>query len=75
LSIIFSLFIRIQLGTDFSIFNGDYQNYNVVVTLHGVLMLFFVIMPISLGGYGNFFVPLLIGAPDMAFPRLNNFSF
>lgn len=75
LSIIFSLFIRIQLGTSFSIFNGDFQNYNVVVTLHGVLMLFFVIMPISLGGYGNFFVPLLIGAPDMAFPRLNNFSF
>ena len=75
LSILFSLFIRIQLGTSFSIFNGDYQNYNVVVTLHGVLMLFFVIMPISLGGYGNFFVPLLIGAPDMAFPRLNNFSF
>jgi cytochrome c oxidase subunit 1 len=67
--------IRIQLGTSLSIFNGDYQNYNVAVTLHGVLMLFFVVMPITLGGYGNFFVPLLIGAPDMAFPRLNNFSF
>lgn len=75
LSVIFSFIIRIQLGTSFNILNGDYQNYNVLVTLHGILMLFFVIMPISLGGYGNFFVPILIAAPDMAFPRLNNFSF
>src|SRR4051794_37256122 len=49
--------------------------YNKLFTMHGTIMIFFVIIPILTGAFGNFLIPLMIGARDMAFPKLNMFSY
>jgi cytochrome c oxidase subunit 1 len=51
------------------------SGYNVFGAMHGTIMVFFGVVPLAVGGFGNFVVPLQIGAPDMAFPKLNMFSY
>jgi len=71
----FSVFMRMELQNPGMQFFADGQEWNVLVSAHGLIMIFFAIMPALIGGYGNWFVPIMIGAPDMAFPRMNNISF
>jgi cytochrome c oxidase subunit I len=49
--------------------------YTMLFTMHGTVMIFFVIIPLLTGAFGNILIPLMVGAPDMAFPKLNMFGY
>jgi hypothetical protein len=73
---ILATMIRLELaypGSTF--FKGDSLRYLQVITAHGLIMVFFVAVPIFFGGFANFFIPYHIGSKDVAFPRLNSIGF
>ena len=91
ISVLFTVYMRMELmhpGVQYMCLEGarftaaaagectpNGHLWNVLITYHGVLMMFFVIIPALFGGFGNYLMPLQIGAPDMAFPRMNNLSY
>jgi len=73
---IFSVLIRLELYSSGNrIIPPENQNfYNISITLHGLLMIFFLVMPELFGGFGNYIMPIFFGAPEVIYPRVNNIS-
>ena len=77
LGTIMSNMIRIELYNSGSriICAETISTYNVIITIHGLAMIFMFLMPALYGGYGNFFLPIYIGASEVVFPRINAVSY
>jgi len=68
--------IRIELALPgISVVENNAERYLTIISLHGLVMVFFVIIPVIFGGFGNFLLPTQLGVRDVAFPRLNSFMF
>ncbi len=68
--------IRIELALPgVSIIENNAERYLTIISLHGLVMVFFVVIPVLFGAFGNFLLPTQLGVRDVAFPRLNSFMF
>ena len=70
-----SLLIRVQLGFPGSFSFIDPSVYIQLVTMHGMIMVVYLLTALFLGGFGNYLIPLMVGARDMVFPYVNMLSF
>jgi heme/copper-type cytochrome/quinol oxidase subunit 1 len=68
-----SILLRLELACPGYVLLSSLQ-YNSILTFHGIFMIFFMIMPILIGGFGNILIPLMLCSSDMIFPRLNALS-
>lgn len=72
----FRSLIRLKLNfPGGGLFGQDYQFFKKIITAHGLIMIFFFVMPVLFGGFGNWLIPFYLNSQDMAFPRLKNLSF
>tara|TARA_R110002111_G_scaffold118736_8_gene181680 strand:- start:21855 stop:23633 length:1779 start_codon:yes stop_codon:yes gene_type:complete len=74
-ALVMSLLIRVQLGWPGAFDFIDPSAYIQLVTMHGMIMVVYLLTALFLGGFGNYLIPLMVGARDMVFPYLNMLSF
>ena len=74
-ALVLSLLFRLQLGFPDSFNLVDPNQYYQYVTMHGMIMVIYLLTALFLGGFGNYLIPLMCGARDMVFPYMNMLSF